>query len=77
MKPTFNPPRRWPVAAQQARRETLDQLRLQRHLTLDERAEIDWLDHAYYMRIYRAQRIEKFGAINAHRRPRTSPRATS
>lgn len=63
-------PRQMSVAAQNARREELDSLRLERPLTEAEAAEADRLTHRLYLREYRAQRRERFGHAEAYRRPR-------
>lgn len=49
-------------AERRARADELDQLRLQRRLTAEEAAEADRLAHCLYMRLYRQQRLERFGA---------------
>jgi hypothetical protein len=49
-------------AERRARADELDQLRLQRSLTAEEAAEADRLAHCLYMRLYRQQRLERFGA---------------
>lgn len=63
-------PRQMPVAAQNARRDELDRLRLERPLTDAEAAEADRLTACLYLREYRAQRRERFGHAEAYRRPR-------
>lgn len=49
-------------AERRARADELDQLLLQRRLTDEEAAEADRLAHCLYMRVYRQQRFERFGA---------------
>lgn len=49
-------------AAQRARAAELDDLRTIRPLTDAEYAEADRLAHAFYMRVYRQQQAERWGA---------------
>lgn len=65
--------RRMSVAQQNARRDELDRLRLERPFTDAEAAEVDRLTNALYLREYRAQRRDRFGHYDAKRRPRRSP----
>lgn len=62
--------RRMSIAQQNARRDELDRLRLERPLTDAEAAEADRLTNALYLREYRAQRRDRFGHHEALRRPR-------
>lgn len=58
------------AALNDARRDALAQIRNERPLTPAEAAEQARLDHIFYMRIYRQHRAERFGHVDAHRRPR-------
>ena len=62
--------RRMTIAEQKRRTGELDRLRIERQLTSSEMLEADRLAEAAYFREYRAQRIERFGSMRAHARPR-------
>lgn len=54
------------IAAQMKRRAELDEIRLSRPLTAEERAEDDKLTHRVYMRLWRAQMADS-GIRTEHR----------